>query len=167
MQLCFYNLNLPNVLFADVFYAEIQFFIHNLYNVKYMEGGSTTFQRGNVADYKYTCPDCFFGYIGETRRHVGSRIAEHTGVSFATKKPIVGDKNSAIQRHIASTNHSTESDQFKVLCRAKSRFDLLIKESLYIARDLPALNNNVSSYPLNLFNFVFFNPPFFIIYSQF
>ena len=27
MQLCFYNLNLPNVLFADVFYAEIQFFI--------------------------------------------------------------------------------------------------------------------------------------------
>ena len=101
--------------------------------------------------YKYTCSDCSIGYIGETRRHVGSRIAEHTGVSFATKKPIVGDKNSAIQRHIASTNHSTESDQFKVLCRAKSRFDLLIKESLYIARDLPALNNNVSSYPLNLF----------------
>ena len=101
--------------------------------------------------YKYTCSDCSIGYIGETRRHFGSRIAEHTGISFATKKPIIGDKFSAIQKHISMTGHSTDASQFKIVCRASTQYDLLIKESLHIARDRPALNNNISSFPLNLF----------------
>ena len=51
MQLCFYNLNLPNVLFADVFYAEIQFFIlYYIISNIWRGGGKQHFRGGGMSD---------------------------------------------------------------------------------------------------------------------
>lgn len=101
--------------------------------------------------YKYTCSSCQASYIGETRRHIGVRQAEHIGISFSTNKPIKGDQKSAVHKHIAETRHIGSNDSFKIIARASNRYDLAIKESLYIARDHPRLNNNISSFPLHLF----------------
>ena len=109
--------------------------------------------------YKFTCASCSSGYIGETCRHFKNRIEEH----------IKKDNKSHILKHLHSTAtcfDSYNSLSFKIIHKANSKFDLKIKEALYINWRKPNLNgqqNHLSltlllllSFPLFFFLFLFF-----------
>ena len=105
--------------------------------------------------YIYTCQCCGALYLGQTRRHIHTRISEHMGVS-----PLTGKKRattlfptSSIQAHTRQTNHAISPNDFSIIssCRSSSNFELLIRESLLISKYKPSLNENISSIPLSLF----------------
>ena len=75
--------------------------------------------------HKFTCASCSSSCIGETSRHVKTRIEEH----------IKKDNKSHIFEHLHST--VTCFDSYNSLCskiidKANSKFDLKIKEALHV-----------------------------------
>ena len=94
--------------------------------------------------YKFTCQECNSCYIGETTRHLKTRIDEHCRT----------DRNSHIYRHLHQNincynNFSKQS--FKIIDTAKNKFDLKIKEAIHINFDRPNLNAQVNHHALTLF----------------
>ena len=90
-------------------------------------------------------------YVGETSRHFGTRVQEHSGISARTGATIQGDINSKVLAHARDSGHKVEPRHFSIVSCAENVYDLKIKESLYI-RDLkPSLNVAQSSVPLLLF----------------
>ncbi|XP_057298541.1 uncharacterized protein LOC130629389 [Hydractinia symbiolongicarpus] len=88
--------------------------------------------------YRYKCSGCNATYIGETSRHLKVRASEHLGVS-----PLTGKK---------STSSICTAIKDSILSRGNNRYLLEIKESFFIMRDSPQLNNNIRSAPLYLYN---------------
>ena len=83
--------------------------------------------------HKFTCASCSSSYIGKTCRHFKIRIEEH----------IKKDNKSHIFKHLHSTTacfDSYNSLSFKIIDKANSKFDLKIKEGLYINWRKPNLN---------------------------
>lgn len=101
--------------------------------------------------YQFTCQCCNALYLGKTCRHLHTRISEHRGVSAMTGNPILSVSKSSILDHSRETDHPTDPSDFKVIASSNSNLDILIKESLLIAKTKPSLNNNIRSYPLTLF----------------
>ena len=86
--------------------------------------------------YKFQCASCNACYIGETTRHLTSRIEEHL------KK----DKESHIYKHIhekVDCFHKSDSDCFSILDTASTKFQLKLKEGMYIGWENPELNKQV------------------------
>ena len=93
--------------------------------------------------YKFTCAGCGSSYIGETTRHIKTRIEEH----------IKRDKNSHIFKHIhkdPNCLNSLNEDSFKIIDTASNSFNLKIKEALHINWDRPDLNAQIKHYNLNI-----------------
>ena len=93
--------------------------------------------------YKFTCGCCNASYIGETSRHLSTRIKEH----------LESDKESAVYKHLhAKTRQSrlckrkSNADSFIILDKAATKYQLRIKEGMYIKRDTPELNKKVHCY---------------------
>ena len=87
--------------------------------------------------YKYTCEHCSQCYVGETRRHIFTRINEH----------VKGRPASEISLHV----HIPNKDNFKILIRTPYT---KIAESLYIKSFLHSqylMNNRSQSQPLFLY----------------
>ena len=101
--------------------------------------------------YKFTCSGCNSTYYGKTSRHLQTRACEHLKISNLTGKPRKYEQVSAIFDHVSKENHNASVSDFSVLHSASSDRDLLILESLLIAKDRPNLNNNIGSLPLKLF----------------
>ena len=83
--------------------------------------------------YKFTSASCSSSYIGETCHHFKTRIEEH----------IKKDNKSHIFKHLHSTATCFDSYNslcFKIIDKANSKFDLKIKEALYINWRKPNLN---------------------------
>ena len=83
--------------------------------------------------YKFTCARCSSCYIGESCRHFQTRIEEH----------IKKDNNSHNFKHLHSTATcfvSCNSLCFKIIDNTNSKFDLEIKEALYVNWRKPNLN---------------------------
>ena len=112
--------------------------------------------------YKCTCANCSSSYSGRTCRHFKTRIAEH----------IKEDNKSRITPTQHALTHIILS--FKIIDKANSKFDLKIKEALYInwrKSNLNAQQNYVAiAFSLQLvsplcsfvFVFAFVFLPFFI-----
>ena len=93
--------------------------------------------------YKFTCSCCAATYIGETSRHLSTRIKEH----------LESDKKSAIYKHLHVDNRqgrhckrSCNANSFVILDKAPTKLQLAIKEGLYIKQDSPLLNKQVYCY---------------------
>ena len=99
--------------------------------------------------YKYSCSQCQSTYIGETQRHFISRICEHKGISPRTKLPFLNPPFSNIRDHALSENHPIVKDNFSLLASCPS-YDLRVLESIFIHKLSPNLNNQNSSFPLNI-----------------
>ena len=97
--------------------------------------------------YKYSCSQCQSTYIGETQRHLISRISEHKGISPRTSMPFSNPPFSNIREHALSFDHPIKVDNFSVLARCPSH-DLRLLESIFIHKFSPNLNNQASSFPL-------------------
>ena len=102
--------------------------------------------------YEYSCASCASRYIGMTSRTLGSRVAEHTGVSVRTGKRLSTPPHSMIRPHAEGCHRPVSVDDFRVLTTASSPLDLRILESLYIFKTNPILNDVQSSYPLKIVN---------------
>ena len=79
--------------------------------------------------YRYTCTVCNCEYIGETHRHLITRINEHK-------------KGELFIHHSACSNMVNFSDCFTILaqCNNNYYYDLLILEALYIKTLCPEIN---------------------------
>ena len=92
--------------------------------------------------YKINCALCNASYIGETRRNVSTRMAEHST-----------SKDSAVFDHTqAWTGHTFNLDKPQILCFEPDNIKRKIKEALFIQEHNPSLNKQVDSYKLYLFN---------------
>ena len=101
--------------------------------------------------YLYKCQRCGALYVGQTRRHIHTRISEHMGNSPLTGKKRSVSTMSGILAHIHTTKHQISPSDFKILFTASSEADLLIRESLFISKLNPILNAKIRSTPLDLF----------------
>ena len=93
--------------------------------------------------YKFTCASCRSSYIGETCRRFKTRIEEH----------IKKDNKSHIIKHLHSPEtcfHSYNAICFKIIYKANSKFDLKIKEALFINWRKPNLNAQQNHLTLTL-----------------
>ena len=87
--------------------------------------------------YKFICAGCNTCYVGETKRHLKTRISEHLG----------NDKNSHILKHLqenASCKQVCNKDCFTIIDNATSSFRLKIKEAIHIKWLKPDLNKQVN-----------------------
>ena len=102
------------------------------------------FNLKSMVVYKFSCTGCGSSYIGETTRHISTRIDEH----------IKRDKNSHILKHLNNNPNCIDnltSDSFKILDSANNKWDLKVKEALHINWDKPYLNAQVNHLSLSLF----------------
>ena len=101
--------------------------------------------------YKFTCGSGSASYTGKTFRHLKVRVSGHQGVSPRTDKIVKGTLSTSVRDHMVQCDHIVTRDDFKVLGRESNHWHLEFKESLFIKRDKPSLNNNIYSQILFLF----------------
>ena len=86
--------------------------------------------------YEFICSGCNARYIGESQRHLTTRIKEH----------LTSDKNSHVYQHLQASNRCKQlcdPNCFTIIDSAMYTSELLIKESLAIIWDKPGLNKQV------------------------
>ena len=104
--------------------------------------------------YKYTCAGCNLSYIGCTKRYWEKRLEEHSHISARTGGPLSGLQIFAPLQHVKSNCCSARSvtrDDFEIIGRESDSYLLQVKESIFVSKERPILNNNVTSVPLHLF----------------
>ena len=102
--------------------------------------------------YKYSCVYCTSEYVGMTTRTLGTRVAEHAGISFRSGVPLTSPPHSAVRDHSELCSTNVDINNFKVLATSSSEIDLKILESIHIFKSRPGLNSQLSSYPLVVMN---------------
>ena len=101
--------------------------------------------------YKYSCDSCKASYIGKTKRHLRSRIAEHLGRSARTNARISNPPFSAIREHSLTYDHRISIENFSVLAKSSWDQDLAIMESLFTHTERPTIGTHESSSQLLCF----------------
>ena len=93
--------------------------------------------------YKFVCPGCIACYIGETTRHLSTRIEKH----------LEKDTKSYISKHL-NENHNCKSlstpDCFQIIDSASSRFRLKLKEAMHMTRTKPSLNRQLKHVSISI-----------------
>ena len=90
-----------------------------------------------------SCAGCSTCYVGETNRHLATRVREH----------LTSDKNSHIFQHINGSEvcrSLCSEDCFSILDTASMSFQLKIKEALHRGWEKPSLNKQVNHVNLTL-----------------
>ena len=86
--------------------------------------------------YQFSCSrDESITYIGKTKRHLVSRVKEHTTPSA---------NPSAVFQHIGTCNCTVTLDSFNILQTCVNDYDLAILEALYIRELKPTLNSSLT-----------------------
>ena len=98
--------------------------------------------------YKYTCQECHLTYVGETVRHLYTRISEHKGVSARTGLPLSNPKSN-IYNHFLNTGHAISENSFEIVILDNSS-NLKLLESIVISEIKPSLNEKLYSTPLGI-----------------
>ena len=94
--------------------------------------------------YKFSCAGCTASYVGETVRHLATRVNEH----------LISDRASHIFKHLERNEtclRLCSKKCFQVLDSAATEFSLKIKEAIHIKRENPSLNSQVKHVNLKLF----------------
>ena len=89
--------------------------------------------------YKFQCASCNACYIGETTRHLYTY----------PRTPCVPDKSSHIYKHLQeseSCNNSCSAESFTILDCGTSKFQIKIKEALYMKWDNPSLKRQLKKF---------------------
>ena len=71
--------------------------------------------------YEFSCAGCNARYVGQTARHLKTRIAEHRGVSPRTGMPVMAPHFSAIREHCESAGHPLEAANFRIVGKTKQK----------------------------------------------
>ena len=86
--------------------------------------------------YKFLCAGCNASYVGETYRHISTRIHEH----------LETDKSSNIYGHLLKNPQCKsicDENCFSILDSARTKYTLKLKEGMYIKWLKPSLNKQV------------------------
>ena len=103
----------------------------------------TEHQTDLVYGYKPSGKSLEEGYIGETHVRFGARRKQH----------IREDKGSSLHKYFEEKKVEATEEDFVILEKGYSRrLDRMIAESLFIKDHHPVLNEQKTSYKLNLFN---------------
>ena len=101
--------------------------------------------------YCFCCPCCQLEYIGSSKRNLFQRYYDHKGASCRTNQPLRSPMSSSIRQHCEDSCGSSFSlENFKIIHKGNSELDIRIAESLLIKKRKPQLNQDASSFPLNL-----------------
>jgi hypothetical protein len=73
-------------------------------------------------------------YVGQTMRHLCTRVSEHLGLTPITGQPSSSPVMFSIFSHLNTTGHSANFDDFKILSSCSDTCELLIHESLLISK---------------------------------
>ena len=93
--------------------------------------------------YKFVCPGCNACYIGETTRHLSTRIKEH----------LETDKKSHIFAHLVNNETCktlSTGKCFEIIDSAATPFRLKLKEAMHIIWKKPALNKQQNHVSISL-----------------
>ena len=105
--------------------------------------------------YHYHCARCTSSYIGSTKRFWLKRLEEHTHISSLTGKQKSGCQVFAPMYHVQhKCSHESpfmEPDDYKIIGREDNPYLLRVKESIFIYKFRPDLNDNNACVPLELF----------------
>ena len=123
------------------------FKIGNLFRAK--DGIPSSLQ--SMVIYEFRCSSCNARYVGQTTRHLQTRIAEHMGISSRTQRSLSAPLFSSIRDHSHKTGHTFNESHFRILNKARNKYDLGILESLVITNTRPNLNIMQNSTELSLF----------------
>lgn len=91
--------------------------------------------KSNVV-YKFNCASCNTSYIGQTTRHFATRVKEH----------LKSDKSSHVYKHLSNNlecKNSCNESSFSIIDYAPTKYQLNVKEGLYIGWQQPLLNKQV------------------------
>ena len=88
--------------------------------------------------YLFKCRCCSASYVGQTTRHLHTRVSEHLGISPVRGRPSSSPVMSSILSHLNSTGHSASFDDFKILSSCTHTGELMIHESLLICKLKPS-----------------------------
>ena len=102
--------------------------------------------------YKFTCQnDSGITYIGETKRHLITRVGEHLSLSK-------GYQSSEVKSHVKNCPNcvlNASFDSFSIVKKCFNNFDACIHEALLVRRHNPVLNRQLftggSSHTLKVF----------------
>ena len=116
------------------------FKVGDLFSVK--ESVPNKYLRSLVV-YRFLCPGCNAGYIGETTRHLTTRIKEH----------LETDTKSHIFKHL-NTNRNCkglcDTECFEIIDSAISSYRLKLKEAMHITWEKPSLNKQVKHLSISI-----------------
>ena len=115
------------------------FKVGNLFSVK----GSVPKYLRSVVVYRFTCPGCNASYIGETTRHLTTRIKEH----------LETDSKSHIFKHLYTNRKCKElcnAKCYEIIDSATSSYRLKLKEAMYITWEKPSLNKQVKHVSISI-----------------
>ena len=100
--------------------------------------------------YLLKCRCCSASYVGQTTRHLHTRVSEHLVISPVTGKPSFSPPMSSIFSRLKTTGHTANFEDFEILSSCLDDCELMIHESLLISKLKPTPNVQGSSIPLNL-----------------
>ena len=102
--------------------------------------------------YMFKCAICDNCYLGSSNRSLAIRMSEHQGRSYRTKQFVSRPLQSAVRDHCEnSCSKLVSQEEFSIIYKGSNNSDIRIAESLLIKEIKPALNNEISSFPLKLF----------------
>ena len=123
----------------DIKFVYSTFKIKNLFNVK----DPLSDRLPTHIVYKFSCASCNSCYVGEIIRHFSTLVYEHMS----------SDRLFHVYKHLqASESCRTfcNLDCFKILDSAPTRYQVKLKESMYIKWEKPDLNQRVEHIHLML-----------------
>ena len=94
--------------------------------------------------YKLSCAGCTASYVGETVRHLATRVNEY----------LVSNSASHIYKHLERNEtcpRLCSKKCFQVLDSAATELAVKIKEAIHIKREHPSLNSQVQHVNLKLY----------------
>ena len=65
--------------------------------------------------YSFKCRCCSASYVGQTVRHLHTRVPEHLGISALTGKTSSSPQLTSIFSHLSHSGHTASLDDFKIL----------------------------------------------------
>ena len=92
---------------------------------------------------KFSCASCNACYVGGTSRHFSTRVREH----------LLSDRSSNVFKHLQGSEFCRASctpDCFEILDSAATKYQVKLKESMFIKWEKPDLNQQVKHINLTL-----------------
>ena len=93
--------------------------------------------------YKFLCAGCNACYIGETSRHLSTRVREH----------LSRDRNSHVYQHLQQSQACrclADKNCFSIVDCAPNKLQLMLKEAMHIKWENPTLNKQLKHADLTL-----------------